>query len=186
MPHYLRTATLFLLWAVGWQAGAADPWSLSHEQSRLGFTATMEGLPFQGIWRRWHSRIELNHAAPGGGSLRAWVDVTSVDSQNTERDQGMGDALWFHFERFPQARFESEDIRALGGDRFEARGRLTIKGITRDIRLPFHWVQNGDSARMRAELTLTRTDFSIGEGEWADADLVGLAVKVSIDARFTR
>jgi len=68
-----------------------------------------------------------------------------------------------------------------GGDRYEAHGALSIKGISKQITLPFTLTQKESQAHMRGEVTVKRTDFNIGAGEWATDPAIGYDVKVIVD-----
>jgi polyisoprenoid-binding protein YceI len=80
----------------------------------------------------------------------------------------------------------SKEIRSDGTDRYEARGALTLKGVEHDVSVPFRWSDAGKTAQMRGALTLTRTDFNIGTGEWAVGDVIGLEVDVSFELTLVR
>ena len=106
--------------------------------------------------------------------------MTSFDSSSSDRDSTVAGKEWFWFKRFPEARFVTTEFRALGGDRYEAVGDLTIKGIGRQIVLPFAWIIDGDQATMQGDVMLNRTDFKVGEGDWAKGKTVGLQVDVKV------
>ena len=46
---------------------------------------------------------------------------------------------WFHSGRFPGAVFRSARIAKSGDGGWRAEGRLTIKGVTRPLTLPFRF-----------------------------------------------
>lgn len=62
--------------------------------------------------------------------LEGTVGVASVDTDDEQRDSHLASPDFFDVERFPEARFESIDVEA---DR--VIGRLTLKGVTREIEL---------------------------------------------------
>jgi polyisoprenoid-binding protein YceI len=69
-------------------------------------------------------------------------------------------------------------VRALGADRFEARGQLSIKGMTRDVIAPFTVKRTGESTVYEGGFSLSRLQFSIGEGIWSDTETVADEVQV--------
>ena len=74
----------------------------------------------------------------------------------------------------------STGVRALGGNKYEALGKMTIKGQTRDVVAPFTFKQDGASGVFDGGFVLKRMDFGIGEGPWADVS----AVANEIDIKF--
>lgn len=174
---------LFMLAAGGARAGE---WVIDHANSRLGFEATQSGATFSGEFQRFDATMRFDPQALDQAVFDVTVDVTSFDSNSSDRDSTVAGKDWFWFKRFPQARFLTQSFRSLGDQRYEAVGALTIKGIRQDITLPFTWVIDGDTATMRGDVTLTRTAFNVGEGEWADGNTVGLNVDVKVRLKLTR
>ena len=74
------------------------------------------------------------------------------------------------------------------GARFEAQGKLTIRDVTRPVRLPFTFVvaADGRTARLSGGTTIQRLDFGVGQGEWNDTTWVGNAVDIHFDLALTR
>lgn len=101
-------------------------------------------------------------------------------------DRALRGHEWFDTRRFRKARYQAQRFRALGEGRFSAEGRLTLKGITRPVRFVFSWTERGQGARLRGRATLKRTDFRVGEGEWASDETVALVVDVEVDLRLRR
>ncbi len=182
VPRGLLGALLLTLAA----SALAGPWRVDPGQSRLGFTATWQGAPFQGVFRRWKADLQFDPARLDQGSFDVRIDVTSVDTQSEDRDQAMGGPEWLDFAHFPEARFVSTRFEAPGGEGFLAWGRLTIKGVSRDIAVPFQWHPQGTRARLRVDTRLKRADFNLGEGEWSSGDDIGLDVQVQADLVLTQ
>lgn len=179
-----RLVTLLLvLWA---GVAQASEWSIDHANSRLGFEATQSGARFSGEFQRFEATMRFDPAALDEALFDVTVDVTSFDSNSQDRDSTVAGKDWFWFKRFPEARFVTERFEALGDERYQAAGMLTIKGVGRSIELPFRWIIDGNTATMRGDVTLTRTAFNVGEGEWSDGSTVGLQVDVQVRLNLTR
>ena len=80
----------------------------------------------------------------------------------------------------PKARFVSTDVISRGGDNYQARGKLTIREVTRDVTLPFSLrIQNG-LATARGTLDIKRLDYGIGRNEWASTNYVADTVTIEL------
>ncbi len=174
---------LLLLWANG--ATAAD-WTMDKSASRLEFVSIYQGQPAPGVFRDFATRLQFDPAQPARGALEVDVTVTSVDMGSEDLHEGMRAPEWFDFARFPRAEFRSQQIRQVAPQRYEARGTLTIKGVQQQVTVPFAWSATGQTAVMAGELTLDRTRFGIGSGEWATPDPIGLEVKVKFKVMLRR
>ena len=93
----------------------------------------------------------------------------------------------FDVEQWPTARFASAMVEHLGGEAYQARGELTIRDVRKDVVLPFtlriaDHPGNPDllQADAAGELTISRLDFGVGQGEWASTATVGEKVVIAI------
>src|SRR5919109_1433149 len=72
---------------------------------------------------------------------------------------------------------------------YEATGKLTIRDVTRDMRVPFSFrtaTENGAAVGyMTGKTTVRRLDFGVGQGEWKATDQLGNEVGVSFALRLT-
>ena len=164
----------------------AEPWIIDYGTSRLAFVATWEDTEFDGVFNRFEGNMLFDASQPAASAFDVTVDVTSADSNSADRDAAMADPEWFHFRRYPEARFVTSTIKARGNDHYEAQGTLTIKGASRPVVLPFTWREAHNQAKMIGEALLRRTEFGIGEGEWEDGDVIGLDVRVIVDLSLVR
>jgi polyisoprenoid-binding protein YceI len=163
-------------------ARAAD-WKMDAAASLLEFTATFERTAAPGVFRQFDARLRFDADRPAQSSLEVTVAVTSADMRSADVNKAIGGAQWFDFARFPQAQFQSTDIRRLDATRYLARGILSLKGMQQPIEVPFTWTRNGEAARMEGELVVKRGPFGIGTGEWAATNVIGPDVKIRFDVR---
>jgi polyisoprenoid-binding protein YceI len=157
-------------------------WVVLPQTSELRFVASLEGDEVTGAFRRYHAALRFDPDELPRGHFDVSVDLESADTGSPDIDQALQLPDWFDSARHPQARFTARSFRSRG-DGFEALGTLSIKGISRELVLPFRWRRNGDRAVMEGTTVLRRTDFRLGEGDWASPDLVGIQVR--IDARLS-
>lgn len=166
-------------------AHAAD-WRMDLAGSKLEYIATFQKTRASGTFKEFdiRARFEANRLAD------SLVDVTVVMASADMIDADVNKAIrgldWFDSARFPQALFHASDIRRVEGNRYLARGALTVKGVEQQIEIPFVWTDEGDTATIAGELTVKRAVFHIGLGEWAPTDVVGPDVTVKFSARLRR
>jgi polyisoprenoid-binding protein YceI len=147
-------------------------------QSRISFVGTQMGVPTEGVFKKFSATIEFDPSKPESAKVEVRVDLSSVDLGNRDFTDEVKSRNWFNVTEFPAATFVSTGVKVLGDGRYEASGRLTIKGRTRDVRLPFTVKQGGGGRRFEGALTLVRSVFGVGVGEWADPSVVADEVQV--------
>lgn len=175
-----RLIAILALLCMGGLASASE-WVIDHDNSRLGFVGTQSGGEFRGQFRDFEAVMRFDPEALDEALFDVTVDVTSFDSNSSDRDSAVAGRDWFWFSRFPKATFRTTAFRHMGADAYEAVGDLTIRNKTRKITLPFTWVVDGDTATMDGQTTLVRTHFDVGMGEWRSGKTVGLKVDVLVD-----
>ena len=57
-------------------------------------------------------------------------------------------------------------------------GKLSMKGITQDVRIPFTAQTAGGATTFAGGFTLLRLQFKVGEGVWGDTETVANEVQV--------
>ncbi len=161
-------------------ARAAD-WAVDPAKSRIGFSGTQVGAPFKGRFTRYDARIDFDPAKPEAGKAVVLIDLTSAETGDKQRDEALPQADWFNTSKDKQARFEATRFVAKGGDAYDAVGTLTIRGLRKDVTLPFTLTVSGGTAHAVGHLDLVRTDYGVGQGSWANDSMVALQVGVDID-----
>lgn len=160
------------------QASAAEYSVVQADKSSIAFTAKQMGVPVDGRFRKVTASIAFDPAKPTAGSTIIEIDLASIDAGSDEANDEVVGKQWFDVKRFPTARFASTAVRALGGNRYEAVGQLTIKGRSHEAVAPFTVQPQGAVAQFDGSFTLKRADFAIGEGAWADFSTVANEIPI--------
>jgi polyisoprenoid-binding protein YceI len=186
---FFRSAWLVVAMCIGGVgpagAQAPAPAKLVPAQSEIGFQLRQSGVPVDGRFKRFEAELALDPKAPQTGSVTISIDTASASVGFAESDAELPRAPWFNAPKFPRATFQSSAIKALGGGRFEAAGKLAIKGSTQDRLVPVTITQAGALSTATGEFVVKRLDFKIGENEWTDVSLIANDVRVKFKLVFT-
>jgi polyisoprenoid-binding protein YceI len=177
--RYASLAAIALIAAPAF-AAPAPSWTVDKARSQVAFVASMSGQAINGSFRRFDARIAFDPANLAGSSVTAVIDTASAATGDASRDQSLPAPDWFAVKAFPRATFASRSFKSLGGNRYQAAGTLTIRGVARPVALPFQLVIAGNVAQMRGTVTIDRRWFGVGQGQFASPDPVAAAVKVNI------
>ena len=149
------------------------------------FTARQMGVALEGHFKKFDAQVSFDPAKLATSKIVFTVDTGSATMGSRETDAELPKATWFNVPQFPQATFQSSAIKALGAGKFEVTGKLSIKGLARDVVVPVTLVQNGATTMATGALPLKRLAFKIGENEWADTSMVADDVQVKFKLALT-
>lgn len=141
-------------------------------QSAIGFNFSQMGVSIKGGFKRFVAQMVFDPAKPEAGRAQIEIDLASIDAGSSEANEESAGRLWFNRSVYPRAVFVSSQIRALGNNRFEMRGTLTLKGVSRELVVPLTFTLGKNAALFDGVFTLKRLDYGIGEGMWADVSTV--------------
>ena len=169
-------------------AGPQDAWTIDPRASSLTFTASQIGSLVNGRFPTWRGEIVLDPSALAAARIDITIATPPVTTNNHDVDSLLKGSNFLDVQKFPEARFVSTSIVAKGGERYEARGKLTIRDATRDTVLPFTLAIIDDPtqpgrlrATARGRLLLKRLDFGVGQNEWAGTGQVANEVTVDLN-----
>ncbi len=178
----LITPSLLLLTLVICSANAAEFSKVQTAQSRVSFDYKQMSVPLSGSFAKFAIQARFDPAKLSASQAKIDIDIASIDTGNSDADDEVNDKLWFDTKNFPTAGFVASSFKALGGDKYQAQGKLSLKGKIVDITAPFTFKQNGDLGVFDGSLNINRLDYGIGTGIWADVATV--ANEVSIKFHF--
>ncbi|KHS46765.1 YceI family protein [Novosphingobium subterraneum] len=166
-------------------AAKASPWKLE-KGGRLGFAAEYSGEAINGSFSRWDATIVFDPEDLPGSSIRATIDLASVDSGDSQRDDMLRSDSFFAVGAHPKAQFVSTSIKEAGQGRYVANGTLSLHGQRKPMALRFALKISGDKATATGNATLQRLSFGVGEAEWSATDQLKDAVGVNFNIKATR
>jgi polyisoprenoid-binding protein YceI len=179
-PVFATCLSLLLVLPV---AVHAAPRSVLRAGSEIGFQVTQMGVAVSGRFARFDARIDWVADDPAKSSAEVSVDIGSLTTGDADADAIALDKPWLNQSAFPQAKFTSTAIRRSRGD-YLADGSLTIRGRSRQAHVPFKLTPQADGTLLvEGELSIRRTDFGVGGGEWNEGELVADEVPVRFRLR---
>ena len=166
----------------------AGTWNIDPVHSDVSFTVRhMMVSKVRGRFGKFEGQI-VTADDPTASSVTATIDLSSIDTNDANRDGHLRSADFFDVETHPSMTFASTSVAA-SGDGFAVEGDLSIHGVTKSVTLnlepngfgpdPF----GGTRAGFTATTELSRKDFGI-EFNMPLADggvMVGDKVTVTIE-----
>ncbi|MDO9374392.1 MAG: YceI family protein [Bacteroidota bacterium] len=111
-------------------------WVLDNSHSELGFK--IKHLMISNVTGSFKSfQVEASTSGEdfSTAKIKATADMTTISTNNEQRDQHLQNADFFEVEKFPELAFQSTKIESVDSENYEVFGDLTLKGITKAIKL---------------------------------------------------
>lgn len=158
----------------------APVYKLVKEKSTLKFYAINNGAPVEGQFKDFSADIKFNPDKPEESKISVEVVTASVFASYDELVKNLLTKDWLAVSDFPKAVFTSEKItRMPNSDNYYADGTLKLRDKIIPVMLNFQ-VQFVDDKNAIAKgfVTLRRSDFGVGQGEWKKDEVVKNEVRV--------
>jgi polyisoprenoid-binding protein YceI len=138
--------------------------------------------------------VDFDPANVAATSVTAVIDVTSISTRETDRDNHLKSADFFDAAQFPEITFKSTSAAA-SGDGYKVTGDLTMHGVTKPVTLDVEalsdevkdgwgFIRRGFSASTQID----RRDFGLVFNIPMDGGgvVVGEKVHITLDVEITR
>ena len=162
-------------------------YDIDAKHSHIGFRIVHMGLAeVPGAFRDFTGTISYDAKDVSKSAVNFTAKVTSVDTGVAPRDNHLRNADFFEVEKYPDLIFKSTKVEKKA-DRWEVTGDFTLKGVTKQITIPF--TVNGTLKDQRgnvkmgisAQTTINRQDYGVKWGNKLPDGTLALSDTVKID-----
>jgi len=174
--------------AIAWLAtgqAVADAWHSTGDANELAFATAYDGQPLEGRFRQFDVRVETEGPAAVPATLAVSVNVAGADMNDRDINETLASPDWFDSGAYPSASFASHSVEQESLDHFVATGTLDLKGVRAPVTVDFSWNARDGRAKLAGTAQLSRSTWSIGEGEWAGEDHIPDTVKLRFTVNLT-
>jgi polyisoprenoid-binding protein YceI len=127
------------------------------EASELTFHATSRLMNADGRFSRFAGDVTVDPADLKTARVTVSVEAASLDTGIARRDRHLRSEDFFQVEKFPAITFESLRVEG-AGRRLLVVGRLTLRGVTREVRVPVDVSVAGNRLEARGQFDVKRTN----------------------------
>jgi|AntRauTorcE11898_2_1112593.scaffolds.fasta_scaffold09684_3 polyisoprenoid-binding protein YceI len=163
-------------------ASKAMQWQVDPAHSTISFEIRHFFTPVLGRFHNYSSQINFNPNNLDESRIDITIDVNSLNTDNQKRDGHLQSADFFNAEKYPEITFKSDKITQKGENKFVAHGTLKIKGVPKEVELPFTLLgmqdhpqkPNTKIAGIKIDYTINRNNYNVGTGSYAETSVIGV------------
>jgi len=172
-----RTAPFLLLLLSLVFAASAQKTTVT--KSKITFEIKNLGIKTGGSIGGVQANVQFNPANLPASSIEATADVKTINTDNNERDTHLKSEDFFDLTRYPKITMKSVSLSKKGSN-YVGQFNVTIKNKTRQLEVPFSYVQAGNSETFKGTLKLNRLDFGVGDSSLVLSNDVTVNIEVEV------
>lgn len=141
---------------------AGTRYQITSQNSKVEFIGSKVTGSHNGGFQQFSG--EINYAgAPEKSRVSVTIDTNSLTADDPKLTEHLKTADFFDVAKFPQAKFESTEIKPGGssGATHTITGNLTLHGVTKSVTFPATINVTPDVANVDANFSINRKDFGI-------------------------
>ncbi|KAA3663340.1 MAG: polyisoprenoid-binding protein [Calditrichaeota bacterium] len=164
--RFALLAVLILAFFVNVGYSQPAEYKIDKSHSNIGFVVThLIITKVRGEFKDYDAKIVYDTNNLSNSSIDVSIDVASIDTETERRDNHLRSGDFFDAEKHPKITFKSTSIQK-EGDQLYALGNLTIRGVTKEVKMPFEMTETivdpWGNTRFGAEASLKINRFDYG------------------------
>jgi polyisoprenoid-binding protein YceI len=187
MLKYAKIGFLGILLSFTTISAQAPEWNIDESHTSINFEVNHFFTPVAGSFKDFEGGLSFDPDNLEGSTASFTVQIASVETDNVKRNNHLLTGDFFDTKKFPEMKFSSTSFTK-DGDNIMLNGKLTIRDVTKDVKVPVkvlglgqHPMKKGKLlTAMRAEFSINRNDYGVGTGSWAATAVVGDEVNISV------
>lgn len=184
----ITTAALLLATYSATNAQKAEPWMLDKAHTSVNFSINHFFSPTTGKFENFDGEFTFSPDDLKNSKVSFTIEVSSINTADQKRDKHLLSEDFFNAEKFPKITFVAQKFKKKSATEFLAIGKLTIRDVTKEVKLPVKITGQMEHPMMKGthilglsiQTTLNRTDYGVGVGSWAATAVVGDEVDIEI------
>lgn len=131
------------------------------------------GINTKGSFKGLKGSIKWDAANLSNSSFNVSVDANTINTGIDMRDNDLRKENYFNVEKYPTINFVSTAVSATN-----VTGNITIKGITKQINIPYTVKSSGNGYLFEGKFSLNRRDFNVGGSSFTLSNNLEVQLKV--------
>jgi polyisoprenoid-binding protein YceI len=131
---------------------------------------------FDAIFKGLIAEIDFDESNLATSKITASIDASSINTGNGMRNKHAKQGL--EADKYSTIKFESVTIQKKDNG-FEAIGKLTIKDVTKEIKLPFTFTRNANNGVFNGKFSVVPADYNVKKTGTPDLFEIELNIPVT-------
>ncbi|MCR8559331.1 YceI family protein [Mucilaginibacter sp. BJC16-A38] len=149
-------------------------------RSAITFKTRNMGIGVDGTIGGLQADVHFDAADPAASTIEASVDVNTINTDNSSRDEHLKGEDFFDIAHYPKITLKSISIKHKSGDNYTGKFNLTLKGKTKQVDIPFSFTQTATGTTFKGGFKINRLDYGVGTSSLVLSDEVTVNVEAEV------
>jgi polyisoprenoid-binding protein YceI len=122
------------------------------------------------------TKVHFNPANLNASTLEASIDVATINTDNSAKDDHLRSEDFFDAARYPKISLKSVAFKHKSGNNYVGTFTLTIKDRSKQIEVPFSYMDKGNAMEFKGAFKINRLDFGVGTSSMVLSDEVTIKI----------
>lgn len=149
--------------------------------SSIKFKIKNAGFNVEGSFSGLAAKIIFDNDKIIGNMMEASIDAKSINTNNGSRDGHLRKVEYFDVATFPKITMAATLFGKDKDGGWRGYFKLTIKNKTKEIAVPFTFVEKDGKAIIKGSFTINRLDFGVGGSSMILSDYATINIEVMVN-----
>jgi polyisoprenoid-binding protein YceI len=178
MKQLKASLLLIFFTSIAFSGYAKTDWKLA--SGTVEFKIKNAGVSVDGTIGGLTASISFDVVHPETGSIQASVQTNKLTTGIDKRDQHLFKEDYFDAQNFPEISMTCTKIITKSPGSYVGMFKLTIKNNTKEVAIPFTFLQTSGSATMKGSFEINRQDYKVGKSSVTLADKVVVSIVANL------
>lgn len=172
---------ILALLLTGYALVVQDQTNWKTTEALVKFSIKNAGLTVNGSFSGFSGDVLFSRESLAKSKITASVASATIKTGIEARDKHLKKEEYFDAAAFPLITMQSKFFAKAEDGTYRGYFKLTLKGITKDIMIPFKFEEKGQMAFIEGSIKLNRLDYKIGKSSLILSDEVIIDIKLKLE-----
>jgi polyisoprenoid-binding protein YceI len=149
---------------------------------KAGFNIEFKSKDPSGVFKVLKGTVSFDEDDLTASKFNLIIPVSSISTGNGMMNKKAQTEEWFNSEKYPDIKYVSSKIEK-STDGYSVSGTLTIKGISKEKKIPLKVVKNGTDLTFSGSFPVNRADHKVGHKSDAVPDIMNISYSIPVSKK---
>lgn len=144
-----------------------------------GFTIAFKSKDPSGEFKKAKGTIKFDENDLANAKFDLTIEVSSINTGNSMQNKKAQTSEWFEADKYPTIKFVSSKVEK-SGENYSITGKLTMKGVTKEKKIPATVSKSGNDLTFSGKFTVNRIDYGVGHKSDAVPDIMNISYSIPV------